>query len=1111
MKHLYRVWNALLAALLVITAGNFLGVPHPALANNTAQTLPFSQDWSDTSLITTNDDWSNVPGIVGHLGDGNSGSPTGVDPQTLLSDPYGPNVDVIANQTTPNTNTSGGVAEFELSDPVVALQGSGTADAPYLQISLDTTGYKNIRVQYNLRDIDGSADNSVQPVALHYRAGGSGNFTNVPAAYVADASDGPSLPAVTPVDVILPPAADNQSALDLRIMTANAVGSDEWIGVDDIQVSGEVYNGDSAPYVQSSSPVAGAMVAADSAIQLTFTEPVQMLSSDWFLLSCNNHSVETTVSGSGADYTLTPAADLPAGAACLLTLTASQIEDLDGDADLMRAEFNLPFMVEGCDSAITTPIATVQGSGAASSLAGSAVVLNGVVTADFGGSSRLNGFFMQDPVGDGDPATSDGIFVYTGSAGYTYAVGDEVQVSGTVSEYTSTSYGQAYHLTELGSVSQLLVCSSENSVAPTNISLPLPAEADPASYLERYEGMLVTVNAGVDDAPLYVQQNYFQARFGQLSVAAGDAYTRLFNPNNGQPDSTAEDNLRRLIIVDDGSTAQNSASVPYYDPANPLRAGDLVAPLTGVIDQGAVNATSGSATSGVFPDTFYRLQPVSTPLFISANPRPEAATPPAVSGDITVSGFNVLNFFTTLDNTSSPAAPYDSSNRPRGADTQAEYDRQLDKLATAMTTLHADVFGLLEIESWDGANAVQTLVNALNSRLGGSVYAAVAYPAGFPQPGEDTSDYIKVAMIYDTTAVTPVGAALMDNNPINSRVPLAQTFRANASGEIFSVVINHFKSKGSCPASPSDANADYGQGCWTALRVQQAEELLAFIAQIQTVSGDPDVLVIGDLNSYGEEDPIAALTGADYGNGVPAAGGNLVNQIARYIELSQRYSYVYDAQAGYLDHSLATPNLSGQVSGAAFWHINADEPTMIDYDLDFNPAGLFDAATPYRASDHDPSITGLTLTSAPAQLSADLPLTGGMGQAIAFRLQAANPADGSAVPQAAFQLRLEQTVLSAVTRWQYYNPAAAAWQNVSLSQDGADVVASLDGSQTGLLAAGGTKALDFRITFAQPGTYTLSSSLVDHSLTGSPAIASAQDLIAIDQSLYPLYLPLVLQ
>ena len=193
-------------------------------------------------------------------------------------------------------------------------------------------------------------------MALHYRAGASGDFTNVPAAYVADASDGPSLTATTPVDVILPPAADNQSVLDLRIMTTNAIGGDEWIGVDDIQVSGEVYNGDSAPYVQSSSPASGASVAAGSAIQLTFTEPVQMLSSDWFLLSCSNHSVETTVSGSGADYTLTPNADLPTGAACLLTLTASQIEDLDGDADLMRAEFSLPFMVEGCDSAITTPM-----------------------------------------------------------------------------------------------------------------------------------------------------------------------------------------------------------------------------------------------------------------------------------------------------------------------------------------------------------------------------------------------------------------------------------------------------------------------------------------------------------------------------------------------------------------------------------------------------------------------------------------------------------------------------------------------------------------------------------------------------------------------------------
>ncbi len=203
----------------------------------TGQPLPFSQNWNNTGLITTNNVWSGVPGIVGYLGDYTSSSPTGVDPQTLVADFSDGTVSVVANQTTPDTNTSGGVAEYELADPVVALQGSGTADAPHLVISVNTTGATNIAVTYNLRDIDGSTDNAVQPVALQYRIGSTGTFTNIPGAFVADASSGPSLATlVTSVGVLLPAAAENQALVQLRIITTNAVGSDEWIGVDDINV-----------------------------------------------------------------------------------------------------------------------------------------------------------------------------------------------------------------------------------------------------------------------------------------------------------------------------------------------------------------------------------------------------------------------------------------------------------------------------------------------------------------------------------------------------------------------------------------------------------------------------------------------------------------------------------------------------------------------------------------------------------------------------------------------------------------------------------------------------------------------------------------------------------
>jgi len=201
------------------------------------QTLPFSQNWSNTGLITTDNDWSGVPGIIGYRGDGMAGA-TAVDPQTILQDGSSTPVAVVANNTNPNGSTSGGLAEFEITDPVVGFQGSGTSRAPHIVISINTVGATNVTASYNLRDVDGSTDNSVQPVALQYRIGNTGSFTNVPAAFVADASSGPSIATqVTPVGVLLPAAIENQPLVQLRIITADAIGSDEWIGIDDIIIA----------------------------------------------------------------------------------------------------------------------------------------------------------------------------------------------------------------------------------------------------------------------------------------------------------------------------------------------------------------------------------------------------------------------------------------------------------------------------------------------------------------------------------------------------------------------------------------------------------------------------------------------------------------------------------------------------------------------------------------------------------------------------------------------------------------------------------------------------------------------------------------------------------
>ena len=203
-----------------------------AASSTPAQPLPLSQDWSNAGLITTNDDWSGVPGIEGRRGDDLT-TAIDTDPRTILADGAGTPIDVIANQTNVS-QLVGGVAEFALANPTVALQASAAADAPHLTISLDTTGARLVRFSYLLRDIDTSADNSVAPVVLQYRVGNSGPYANVPGGFVADASAGPSATKQTPVSVILPPDAADEPFVELRVLTINATDNDEWIGVDDI-------------------------------------------------------------------------------------------------------------------------------------------------------------------------------------------------------------------------------------------------------------------------------------------------------------------------------------------------------------------------------------------------------------------------------------------------------------------------------------------------------------------------------------------------------------------------------------------------------------------------------------------------------------------------------------------------------------------------------------------------------------------------------------------------------------------------------------------------------------------------------------------------------------
>jgi hypothetical protein len=173
----------------------------------------------------------------GYRGDGLAAL-AGMDPRTILAPSEATPIDVQANRADPNTNAVGGIAEFDgIPDRAVALQGSAVASAPNLVVSVNTLGRQQVNVGYTLRDIDGSADNAITPVALQFRVGTSGPFRDIPAGFVADATAGPYLSGLTStVSATLPAEADNNPVVQVRILTSWAPGANEWVAVDDITV-----------------------------------------------------------------------------------------------------------------------------------------------------------------------------------------------------------------------------------------------------------------------------------------------------------------------------------------------------------------------------------------------------------------------------------------------------------------------------------------------------------------------------------------------------------------------------------------------------------------------------------------------------------------------------------------------------------------------------------------------------------------------------------------------------------------------------------------------------------------------------------------------------------
>ena len=599
-------------------------------------------------------------------------------------------------------------------------------------------------------------------------------------------------------------------------------------------------------------------------------------------------------------------------------------------------------MVPGAAFAVdaTATVADVQGTGEASPLVGETVTVEAVVTADHRGEDGFEGLYLQTAgsggAEDATPNASDGVFAFLGESMTSAEVGDLVSVTGVVSEFSG--------------LTQIDVSMGGGTITVLDGEAALPAPTDlPADVVgaarEQYEGMLVTPTG-----EYRVASTHQVASLGTVWLSAGAdplvVGTEVADADDPRSDEIAAANAARRLLLDDGLDVRVGATTqPYLDGTQVVRTGDGVA----------------------FPEAPYvlsfgfdewRLQPVlpldasapadRRPTFVPLNPRP--AAPAEVGGDVRLGAFNVLDYFTTLT-TDDPDA--------RGARSPELLAVQRSKIVAALTALDADVVALQEIENsvhfGDGTPdvALADLVAALDTAAGADEWAYVPTPAPLVGPDAAPTDVIMNALVYRPAAVTPVGESrtVVDEEVWdNAREPVAQIFTPTAGGAPFTVIANHFTSKG---VGPDDVE-EPEEGFFTEDRVAQATSVTDLAFLMRTLAESDDVAVLGDLNAYSQEDPVQVFLDQGWVDVVAA-------------EAPGDHTYTFDGELGSLDHALMTPPLAARVAGADVWNINAPEWSGLEY---FQP--FTDSGSVYRSSDHDPLLVGISAQAATPTVEVDV-------------------------------------------------------------------------------------------------------------------------------------------
>lgn len=582
-------------------------------------------------------------------------------------------------------------------------------------------------------------------------------------------------------------------------------------------------------------------------------------------------------------------------------------------------------------SSAYTAVYEIQGSGDVSPLNNQTVNnVRGIVTADFqfgsGGPQEPRGFFIQAHETDCDSATSDGLFVYSGTSTKSISVGDLIEIdNASVIEYQGpASFVWDLTITELS-------CTASCSVTTvqTNYGLPSPEEYDPpasdadaAIYNEAREGMLMQVTT---DSTVIVPAN----QYNEFIVLRGLGQDRLHrdDTDTGHLIMVDGDGVSATYCGTDGFGDIRTFDTITYNAVSNIIYGPLNYNFNLYKIQQDDNRSCISATRG--DDSSY------SPL---ANPAPAADT-----NTLTIASMNAYNFFDTSDD------PQKSDPIP----TQAEYNLKSLKLADAVCQSagvnRPSIIGFQEVEN---LTVLQKLAGDINAMCGVSYSPhTLAAPDGRSievafMTRDDTVTVLSVNDRQGCSAINwgvtyqsndhPADVTCSGGTPyyLFNRPPLELVAEVTLAGQTRSIVViaNHFKSKlSSASCSLPDC---------TDRRVEQAQHVDALVDG--HLNGDPNayVVVLGDLNDYYNSDPLDALDKTngvltnlwDYKSGPPSTGQGSIT----------RYSYIYNGVAQTLDHMLVSDAFNALPLTVSPRHVNADWP-----------ASNQSNSTMYASSDHD--------------------------------------------------------------------------------------------------------------------------------------------------------------